>query len=220
MQRRTIMTGATTGLAALATPALAQPAPAIRWRMATSWPNSLDALQGSAVNLCKRVGQLTDGRFEIRCFAGGELMPALQVMDAVQAGTIECEGSFQNGKGAGTFRFTGNPGFVAAMKGRGFDFEKRDTSKHHDGETEDRLFAAATSISHFEEAHSALLSLDDEALQKSYLRRLVEKMCETGQSSELITLPFSGLQTPDDRTLVIKLTSPAAVRVAAVATST
>ncbi|SDB06436.1 TRAP transporter substrate-binding protein [Belnapia rosea] len=90
MQRRTIMTGATTGLAALATPALAQPAPAIRWRMATSWPNSLDALQGSAVNLCKRVGQLTDGRFEIRCFAGGELMPALQVMDAVQAGTIEC----------------------------------------------------------------------------------------------------------------------------------
>ena len=61
-----------------------------------------------------------------------------------EAGTIECEGSFQNGKGAGTFRFTGNPGFVAAMKGRGFDFEKRDTSKHHDGETEDRLFAAAT----------------------------------------------------------------------------
>ncbi|EAQ90857.1 hypothetical protein CHGG_02792 [Chaetomium globosum CBS 148.51] len=67
-----------------------------------------------------------------------------------------------------------------------------------------RLFAAATSISHFEEAHSALLSLDDEALQKSYLRRLVEKMCETGQSSELITLPFSGLQTKVDDMLVDK----------------
>nr|4YCZ_C Chain C, Nup120 [Thermothelomyces thermophilus ATCC 42464] len=67
-----------------------------------------------------------------------------------------------------------------------------------------RLFTAATSISHFEEAHSALLSMDDEAMQKSYLRRLVEKMCETGQSSELITLPFSGLQTKVDDILVEK----------------
>ncbi|KAK4131912.1 hypothetical protein BT67DRAFT_386895 [Trichocladium antarcticum] len=61
-----------------------------------------------------------------------------------------------------------------------------------------RLFTAATAISHFEEAHCALLSMDDEALQKAYLRRLLEKMCETGQSAELITLPFSGLQTKVD----------------------
>lgn len=61
-----------------------------------------------------------------------------------------------------------------------------------------RLFTASTAISHFEEAHSALLSMEDEALQKSYLRKLVEKMCETGQSSELISLPFSGLQSKVD----------------------
>src|SRR4051812_35084105 len=90
MRRRGMMLGTTGGAVALAAPALAQPAPVVGWRMATSWPNSLDALQGSAVNLCRRVGQLTEGRFEIRCFAGGELMPALQVMDAVQGGTIEC----------------------------------------------------------------------------------------------------------------------------------
>ena len=41
-----------------------------------------------------------------------------------EAGTIDCEGSFTNGKGAGTFRFTANPQFVSAMKSRGFDFEK------------------------------------------------------------------------------------------------
>jgi hypothetical protein len=57
-----------------------------------------------------------------------------------EAGTIECEGSFQNGRGSGTFRFTPNAGFVSAMKGRGFDFE----SSPNDGrDHEDRLFAAA-----------------------------------------------------------------------------
>jgi hypothetical protein len=59
-----------------------------------------------------------------------------------EAGRIDCEGSFQNGKGSGTFRFTGNQSFVAAMKGRGFDFES-DSSKRRDGQDlEDRLFAA------------------------------------------------------------------------------
>jgi len=61
-----------------------------------------------------------------------------------EAGTIECEGTFQNGKGSGTFRFNGNPAFVSAMKGRGFDFEK-DSSDRGDGhEPENRLFAATT----------------------------------------------------------------------------
>jgi nuclear pore complex protein Nup160 len=67
-----------------------------------------------------------------------------------------------------------------------------------------RLFTASAAISHFEEAHSALLAMDDEAMQKSYLRKLVEKMCETGQSSELISLPFSGLQTKVDDIVVEK----------------
>ena len=62
---------------------------------------------------------------------------------AREAGRIDCEGSFQNGKGSGTFRFTGNPSFVSAMKSRGFDFE---ASRNADDEDrgEDRLFAATT----------------------------------------------------------------------------
>ena len=61
-----------------------------------------------------------------------------------EAGRIDMEGSFQNGKGSGTFQFTGNPGFVAAMKTRGFDFEKDPKwSDNDEGErSEDRLFAA------------------------------------------------------------------------------
>lgn len=61
-----------------------------------------------------------------------------------EAGTIECEGSFQNGKGAGTFRFTANPNFVSAMKSRGFDFEKPSKHNGSDNEQENRLFAATT----------------------------------------------------------------------------
>ena len=58
-----------------------------------------------------------------------------------EAGRIDMEGSFQNGKGSGTFRFTPNLSFVSAMKSRGFDFEQ--SSKNDDDrDSEDRLFAA------------------------------------------------------------------------------
>jgi len=55
-----------------------------------------------------------------------------------EAGRVDLEGRFQNGKGSGTFNFTGNAGFVSAMKNRGYDFENR----ANDREDEDRLFAA------------------------------------------------------------------------------
>lgn len=59
-----------------------------------------------------------------------------------EAGRVELEGSFQAGKGSGTFTFTPDRGFVSAMKGRGFDFEKKESWNEH-GESEDRVFAAA-----------------------------------------------------------------------------
>ena len=59
-----------------------------------------------------------------------------------EAGNIDCDGMFSNGKGAGTFRFTPNPQFVSAMKSRGFDFEK--SNAKNDNDFENKLFAAAT----------------------------------------------------------------------------
>lgn len=61
-----------------------------------------------------------------------------------EAGRIDCEGSFQNGKGSGTFRFTGNLAFVSAMKSRGFDFETGMNDDIDDRHGENRLFAATT----------------------------------------------------------------------------
>lgn len=64
--------------------------PRVRWRMATSWPKSLDTIFGGADTVCKRVREMTNGRFTITPFAAGEIVPGLQVLDAVQQGTVEC----------------------------------------------------------------------------------------------------------------------------------
>ncbi|MGD1952779.1 MAG: TRAP transporter substrate-binding protein [Leptolyngbyaceae cyanobacterium] len=64
--------------------------PTVRWRMATSWPKSLDTLYGAAEIVCDRIEAMTDGRFTIEPYAGGEIVPGLQVLDAVQDGTVEC----------------------------------------------------------------------------------------------------------------------------------
>jgi TRAP-type mannitol/chloroaromatic compound transport system substrate-binding protein len=64
--------------------------PIVRWRMATSWPKSLDTIFGGAETISKRVSKMTNGRFTITPFAAGEIVPGLQVLDAVQAGTVEC----------------------------------------------------------------------------------------------------------------------------------
>ena len=89
MQRRDFLTGA--GVATML-PLAAQAAdlPAIRWRLASSFPKSLDTIYGASETLSKRVAALTGGKFQIRVFAGGELVPGLQVLDAVGNGTAEC----------------------------------------------------------------------------------------------------------------------------------
>src|SRR5260370_1236388 len=85
-RRRSFIAAGGLGLAgaALAAPAIAQSQPEIKWRMAASWPKSLDTLFGGAEFLAKRVAEATDNKFQIRVFAAGEIVPAFQVLDAVQ----------------------------------------------------------------------------------------------------------------------------------------
>lgn len=64
--------------------------PTLRWSMATSWPNSLDTIHGGALTVCNRVKEMSGGRFTIEPYAAGEIVPALQVLDAVQQGTVQC----------------------------------------------------------------------------------------------------------------------------------
>ncbi len=64
--------------------------PRVNWRLATSFPPSLDLLHGAGVRVAERVEALTGGNFTIRVYAAGEIVPPLQVMDAVMQGTVQC----------------------------------------------------------------------------------------------------------------------------------
>jgi TRAP-type mannitol/chloroaromatic compound transport system substrate-binding protein len=61
----------------------------VRWRLVSSYPRGLDTIFGAADTLAERVAALTDGAFEIRVYPAGEIVPGLQVMDAVQQGTVQ-----------------------------------------------------------------------------------------------------------------------------------
>jgi TRAP-type mannitol/chloroaromatic compound transport system substrate-binding protein len=91
MKRREFLKVAGTAMAVstLAAPAVAQSSPTIRWRLTASWPKSLDTLYGGCETLSKYVSEATDNRFQIQIFAAGEIVPGLQVLDAVQSGTVE-----------------------------------------------------------------------------------------------------------------------------------
>lgn len=78
------------GAATVATSnAFAQNLPTIKWRLASSFPKSLDTIYGAAEVMAKHVAASTGGRFQIQIFAAGEIVPGLGVMDAVKEGTVE-----------------------------------------------------------------------------------------------------------------------------------
>ena len=92
ISRRHIGGGLAAAGAALAVaPAMAQATnETITWRLASSFPKSLDTLFGGAATIARVVGEMTDGKFTLQTFAAGEIVPGLQVLDAVSNGTVEC----------------------------------------------------------------------------------------------------------------------------------
>ena len=78
---------ATSGAVAVASPAIAQGA--IKWRLVSSFPKSLDGLWGASPTIAKYVADMTDNKFQIQVFAGGEIVPGLQALDATSNGTVE-----------------------------------------------------------------------------------------------------------------------------------
>src|SRR6201998_1091392 len=91
MKRRDFLKVSATGaaVAAVASPAVAQSSPEIKWRMTSSFPESLCPIYGGAEYFAKQVAEMTDNKFQIQVFQAGELVPGLQALDATSNGTIE-----------------------------------------------------------------------------------------------------------------------------------
>lgn len=101
MKRRDFVKKALAGASALASTQVAACAPrdtdgpavharpTVRWRLASSFPRGLDTLFGSAEVLADRVAAMSEGRFQIRAHPAGEIVPGLQVLDAVQQDTVQ-----------------------------------------------------------------------------------------------------------------------------------
>jgi TRAP-type mannitol/chloroaromatic compound transport system substrate-binding protein len=94
MHRRHIIAGgaaSVAGAAALAAPNLVRAQqPQIKWRCVGTYPKTIDTLYGAQELVARRVSEMTEGAFQIQNFGPNEVVPGLQVMDAVGGGTVEC----------------------------------------------------------------------------------------------------------------------------------
>jgi TRAP-type mannitol/chloroaromatic compound transport system substrate-binding protein len=91
-RRRFVQGGAVAALAVqgVTAPAVAQSAPAIKWRMTSSFPKSIDTMFATAQVLCRYIAEATDNNFSIQPFAAGELAGGRQALEAVTSGSAEC----------------------------------------------------------------------------------------------------------------------------------
>ena len=87
-------------------PAVHTGTPMLRWRLASSFARSLDTIYGAAEIMANRVRQLTHKRFTIRVYPAGEIVPAFEVLDSVQKGTVHM------GHSAGYYYIGKNPAFA------------------------------------------------------------------------------------------------------------
>ena len=59
------------------------------WKMVTTWPPGLPGLGTGAQDLADAIQRNSGGRIQIQFYAAGELVPPLEVFDAVSTGTAE-----------------------------------------------------------------------------------------------------------------------------------
>ena len=79
----------TTPAPAVASPAVVNAMPEIRWRLTSGFPKSLDTIYGASDLFAKYVSEATDGRFQVQPFAAGEIVGTPQAIDAVSNNTVE-----------------------------------------------------------------------------------------------------------------------------------
>ncbi|MCR4267696.1 TRAP transporter substrate-binding protein DctP [Nitratireductor sp. ZSWI3] len=107
LRRRRILAASAFGGAALAMPAVARAQETVSWRMQALWDGGTTPYELEKA-FAARVAELTDGKFDIKLFAAGQLVPANQAFDAVRSGAFQMMKTF-DGYEAGkipSFAFT------------------------------------------------------------------------------------------------------------------
>jgi TRAP-type mannitol/chloroaromatic compound transport system substrate-binding protein len=98
MKRRDFVTAASVAAAATAVTACAKKETAssaagssqtFKWKMVTTWPPNFPGTGTGANRFAEMVDKASGGRLKIKVYGGGELVPALEVFDAVSGGTAE-----------------------------------------------------------------------------------------------------------------------------------
>ncbi|MBP7567513.1 MAG: TRAP transporter substrate-binding protein DctP [Burkholderiaceae bacterium] len=91
MDRRKFAVTAGVGAAGavMGAPAIAQQNPSVKWRWVSSFPKTLPSSYPAVQAFARRVGELTDGKFQIQLYGPGEIVAPLAVLDAVQSGAVE-----------------------------------------------------------------------------------------------------------------------------------
>ncbi|MEM8877345.1 MAG: TRAP transporter substrate-binding protein [Pseudomonadota bacterium] len=110
MTRRQVVAGG--AAATVAAPAVARAQDTVNWRMVTSWPKNLPGPGVTAERLAARIAAVTGGRLQIVVHAAGEIVPALEVFDAVQSGVAQMAHTasfFWQGKAPAAAFFTAIP---------------------------------------------------------------------------------------------------------------
>lgn len=67
----------------------AEPAKTYKWRMVTTWPKNLPGMGLAPETFAKKVSAMSNGRLQIRVYGAGEVVPALEVFEAVSQGTVQ-----------------------------------------------------------------------------------------------------------------------------------
>lgn len=111
LSRRKLIGGGAVTAGVVAMPSVAR-TQSLRWRMVTSWPKRLPGPGMSAERVAERIATLSGGRIQITVHAAGELVPALETLDAVSSGVAEMAHTasfFWQGKQAASAFFTTVP---------------------------------------------------------------------------------------------------------------
>lgn len=66
-----------------------EPAQTFEWKMVTTWPKNFPGLGTAPERFAVAVNEMSGGRLTVKVYGGGELVPALEVFDAVSRGTAE-----------------------------------------------------------------------------------------------------------------------------------